>query len=167
MSSRVAIWSFGDQAAVREVRSKLEAAGIGCSLLSTHDSIGANWLFVSREQTRLARETVKRLPIPILHGSVEVTSISEADIPIFAEQFGKRYRRRWICWLLILLWPVGFGLGLWWVAVSLLVLSVIVIVAYKTTLVCPCCRKPMMNAAKLNDSVKCSYCGIKSLQPTA
>jgi hypothetical protein len=166
-SSPVAIWSFRSETAATEVVSQLEGAGIRCSLISGHDNLANTWLFVSREQNGLAKETLKRLPVAVLQDSVEVISISEAYISIYAAQFGKRYRRRWVFWLIVVLWPLGFGLGLWWVFISLLILSAVLILVSKTTFNCPCCRKPIVNPAKFNDFVECTYCGIKSLQANA
>jgi hypothetical protein len=167
-TSSGAIWSFTGETAVTEVVSQLEGAGIRCSFLSTHDNLATHtWLLVSGEQNRAAREMIKSLPAGLLKDSVEIVSVLQEDIPTYAAHFGKRYRHKWVLWLIIFLWPLGFGLRFWWVLISLLALLGIVVLILKTTLSCPCCRKPIVSAVKFGNSVGCSYCGIKSQQGNA
>src|SRR6476620_10432183 len=162
MSSTVAIRSFGAETATAEVVSRLEQAGIPCSLLSAHYNIPTHmWLFVSREHVRLARETLRSLPSGKLQGSVALVRISESDIPVYATKLADRYRIRWLPWLLIVFWPAGLGLGLWWAFISLCGF-LIAVVLLSRIVDCPCCRKGPMKV--VDEFVQCSRCGLRCVR---
>ena len=168
MSSAVAIRSFKTKTAASEALSRLEPMGISCFLIAKHYNLAGNtWLFVSLEQEDLARETLRKLPADILQASVQLVSISEAHIIVYASKFGDRQSYpQWALWLIIFLFPVIFYHGVAWGLVTLSVFAAVVFV-FKRYWGCPCCRRIPMDAVRLNDFLHCPSCGIRCVRPTA
>jgi hypothetical protein len=157
----VSVWSFRDVATAAAAASHVERVGIPASQLSRHDNLaGSTWLFVPGEHESQAREVIRTAPELGARGAIEVVAIAEGDLPRYATRYGKRLSRTWAAWLVIFLWPLGFGSGFWWEAVSFLAFFAAVLVVAKIVFICPCCRKPVDIWTMHYDAVPCSWCGI-------
>ena len=167
MSSPVAIRSFKSETSASEALSRLEPMGISCFLITKHYNLAGNtWLFASREQDDLARETIKKLPSDILEDSVQLVPISEADIIVYASKFGDRHSYQWALWLIIIVFPVIFRHGIGLALVTLSAFAALVLI-FRRYLGCPCCGRIPMQAVRFKDFLQCPSCGIKCVRPTA